>query len=148
MSTTSGTAVSYTRSVVAALRKEFGADAVHRGRHPSPVGPFPFVSVAGRSERSTQGPPRYWTRRATLDVVAWEAAADLTQDERVEAAEELLDRARNAIEAAKADPADALYLAEDLEVTGAAVGWDLDLVPDGYTVAVLTVEFGYRERGT
>ena len=136
------------RAIVEALRVEFGASNVGRGRYTMP--PItPWVGVAGLTVSSTQGPPtRYWRRTAVVDIDLWDGAADASTDTRVEQAEDLALRATNALEVAKADPTNPLYLLDEFEVESAAIGADFDAVPEGFSRALLSVRYVYIERGT
>lgn len=134
-------------AIVAALRAEYGDGNVGRGRYHEPPR-SPWVQVAGVAIRSEQGPPmRYWSRTATLDIVVWVASASGTLTDRVEIAEAEAERATNAIERAKADPASYLYTLPELAVESAAIGGDLDAAPEGWSLAAISVTLTVIERG-
>lgn len=148
MSVVYGTGQTAVRAIVEVMRTEFGASNVGRGRYVQPP-TTPWVGVAGLSVTSSQGPPmRYWQRTAVVDIDIWDGAPDASTDARVEQAEDLALRATNALEAAKADPTNALYLLDEFEVESAAIGADFDAVPEGFCRALLSVRYVYIERGT
>lgn len=121
------------------------ADAVQRGRFAAPPAALPyFACVASPAFQSTQGPPlRQYERRLVFDVLAWAAVDGASTEDRVEAAEDLLDRLAGALEDARVDNSTVLYSCRELVVIGAALDEDLDEAPIGYASVILQVTATY-----